>query len=180
MNKIEQLCHAHEIEETSECRSRNAKAIDIRMNIRGLVREDNTISGIAVPYNSSSVLLRDRPRPYREMFTRNAMTVGENVALYVQHDSTGLPLARTGANTLQFEETDDGLRFSAKLPESRKDVIEAVSRGDIGGVSIGFIVEVDEWEHRKDATPSTRTVVKAHLIELSLVAAGAYPSALLD
>lgn len=180
MNKTEQLFHQHEIEETNECRSRQQKSVNVRMNLRGLVSEDNTISGIAVPYGSSSVLLRDRPRPYREMFKRDAMTIGENVALYVQHDSTGLPLARTGANTLQFEEDEAGLRFRATLPESRKDVAEAISRGDIGGVSIGFIVEEDVWEHRKDATPSTRTVMKAHLIELSLVAAGAYPDALLD
>jgi HK97 family phage prohead protease len=108
------------------------------------------------------------------------MTIGENVALYVQHDSTGLPLARTGANTLHFMEDEQGLRFHAILPESRKDVAEAISRGDIGGVSVGFIVEIDKWDHRQDELPSTRTVVKATLIELSLVAAGAYPDALLD
>ncbi len=168
-------------EYTNETRMVSKERIHMRMmELRGLVRENGSISGIAVPYNKMSVLLRDRPRPYRERFDPDSMNIGPNVALFVQHDANSLPLARTGAETLQFEETPEGLRFSAILPESRKDVIEAITRGDIGGVSIGFMVEEDTWEHRGSGTPSTRVVRKATLIELSLVAAGAYPDALLD
>ena len=168
-------------ENTTETRSVAAERIQTRvMELRGLVREDNSISGIAVPYQRSSVVLNDRARPYRESFQRGSLDVGENVALYVQHDHTSLPLARTGAGTLQFEETEEGLRFVATLPESRTDVAEAITRGDIGGVSIGFIAEDAKWEHRKDGMPSTRIVTRARLLECSLVAAGAYPDAILD
>ena len=173
--------HRDNSEFTNENRMVSKERIHMRMmELRGLVREDGSISGIAVPYNKMSVLLRDRPRPYRERFDPDSMNIGPNVALFVQHDASSLPLARTGAETLQFEETPEGLRFSAILPESRKDVMEAITRGDIGGVSIGFMVEEDTWEHRGSGTPSTRVVRKATLIELSLVAAGAYPDALLD
>jgi uncharacterized protein len=176
MKKIEQR-----VENTGETRGIVMEKIELRLHDnRYLVREDGSISGIAVPYGKQSVVLKDRARPYREEFTPNSLNISENVALYVQHDSGGLPLARTGAKTLQFEEESNGLRFYAKLPESRKDVMEAIHRGDIGGVSIGFIVDEDVWEHRGNGAPSTRYVKRATLIELSLVAAGAYPDALLD
>ena len=147
----------------------------------GAVVDGNTVTGIAVPYNSSSVLLRDRPRPYRERFAPGAFPeIGEHVALFIGHDHRSLPLARVGAGTLSFSESDEGLRFTATLPESRSDVLEAVRRGDIGGVSIGFNSDDDEWNHRRGTQPSDRLVKKASLFELSLVAAGAYPGAKFD
>ena len=157
--------------------------MEIRSNplAGGAVVDGNTVTGIAVPYNSSSVLLRDRPRPYRERFAPGAFPeIGEHVALFIGHDHRSLPLARVGAGTLSFEESPEGLRFTATLPESRSDVLEAVRRGDIGGVSIGFNSDDDDWTHRRGNTPSDRLVKKAQLFELSLVAAGAYPGAKFD
>ena len=143
--------------------------------------DGNAISGIAVPYGSSSVLLRDRPRPYRERFAPGAFPeIADSVALFVGHDHRSLPLARVGSGTLSFEETPEGLRFKATLPESRADVLEAVQRGDIGGVSIGFNSIEDDWTHRRGGSPSDRTVSQAALCELSLVPSGAYPDALID
>ena len=156
--------------------------IEYRSNIEGGADVDgNTITGIAVPYNSSSVLLNDRPRPYRERFAPGSFpNIGDHVSLFVGHDHRSLPLARVGAGTLSFEESPEGLRFKATLPESRADVLEAVSRGDIGGVSIGFNSIEDDWQHRSNKMPSDRIVSQASLFELSLVASGAYPAALID
>ena len=157
--------------------------IEIRSNslAGGAIVDGNTVTGIAVPYNSSSVLLRDRPRPYRERFAPGAFPdIGEHVALFVGHDHRSLPLARVGAGTLSFTESEEGLRFTATLPDSRSDVLEAISRGDIGGVSIGFNSDEDDWTHRRSNQPSDRLVTKATLYELSLVTAGAYPKALFD
>ncbi len=154
-----------------EIENRSMKLEDVQV-------ENRTISGVAVPYNSSSQLLHDRARPYREEFREGAFPViGDNVALYLQHDHKSLPLARTGAGTLSFTESERGLMFTAQLPESRPDIIEAVDRGDVAGVSIGFSAVNDDWNHRKGGMPSTRVVNKAHLFELSLVANPAYPGA---
>ncbi len=143
--------------------------------------EGKTITGVAVPYESPSQLLHDRPRAYREQFQPGAFPhIGDNVALYLQHDHKSCPLARTGAGTLSFTETPEGLRFSATLPDSRPDIAEAVSRGDVAGVSIGFTALDDEWNHRSKSMPSSRIVTKAHLFELSLVANPAYPGATID
>ncbi len=61
----------------------------------------------------------------------------------------------------------------------RFENLEAVRRGDIGGVSIGFNAVSDEWTHRRGSTPSDRIVTSATLLECSLVAAGAYADALI-
>lgn len=151
------------------------------MTLEGIEVESRTIKGVAVPYNSSSQLLRDRPRPYREEFRMGAFPhIGDSVALYLGHDHQSLPLARTGAGTLRFYEDERGLMFEADLPESRPDIVEAVTRGDIPAVSIGFTALSDDWTHRGNNLPSTRVVTKAHLFELSLVANPAYPGALIE
>ena len=157
-----------------EIEYRSAKLEDVQV-------EGRTISGVAVPYNSSSQLLNDRARPYREQFRQGAFPhIGDNVALYLQHDHKGLPLARTGAGTLSFTESERGLLFEAQLPDSRPDIAEAVARGDVAGVSIGFTALDDDWNHRTSKMPSSRVVNKAHLFELSLVANPAYPGAIIN
>ena len=151
------------------------------MTLTDVSTENRTISGVAVPYRSPSKLLNDRPRAYREEFRQGAFQdIDENVALYLQHDHKGLPLARVGAGTITFSESERGLLFSATLPDSRPDIAEAVARGDIAGVSIGFQAVTDDWNHRAAAMPSTRIVTKARLFELSLVANPAYPGATIN
>lgn len=131
--------------------------------------------GIAVPYNTTSVTLRDRRRPYKERIAPGALQWSGDTVLLTQHDQRGIPLARVSAGTLRFGETDSGLAFDADLPESRTDIREALRRGDLdGSVSIGFVCEDDDWVHGK--TTSLRTVRKAELVELSIVTAGAYPA----
>ena len=138
--------------------------------------EGRTLSGIAVPYNSLSHVLEDRARPYRERFVRGALEYSAQTVMLYGHDMGGVPLASVRGQTLRFEESDEGLRFSVDLPESRADISEALERGDLdGSVSIGFIARDDEWNNRTN--PSVRTVRGAQLVELSIVQAGAYASA---
>jgi HK97 family phage prohead protease len=135
-----------------------------------------TLEGLAVPYRSLSVVLRDRPRAYREKIEPRAMQIDDSVSMFIQHNPGDVPLGRTGAGTLRFEEKDSGLEFACDLPESRQDVIEALERGDFdGSVSVGFIVaeDGDTWQHRRSG-PSVRTVRAARLVELSLVTSSAY------
>ena len=105
-----------------------------------------------------------------------ALVVDENTVLQIQHDSTGLPLARVGAGTLSFRETPNGLEFSATLPESAVQLRESLERGDMNGsVSIGFICDDDQWTHTENQ--SMREVTSGRLLELSLVVAGCYVGA---
>lgn len=131
--------------------------------------------GIAVPYNTTSVTLRDRRRPYKERMAPGSLRWSDDTVMLTQHDQRGIPLARVSAGTLRFSDAGNGLSFEADLPESRYDIREALRRGDLdGSVSIGFVCEDDDWVHGK--TTSLRTVRKAELIELSIVTAGAYPA----
>ena len=131
--------------------------------------------GIAVPYNTTSVTLRDRRRPYKERIAPGSLRWSDDTVMLTQHDQRGIPLARVAAGTLRFQDNSDGLAFEAELPESRADIREALRRGDLdGSVSIGFVCEDDDWVHGK--TTSLRTVRKAELVELSIVTAGAYPA----
>ena len=135
-----------------------------------------SVRGTAVPYGTLSAMLNDKARPYREKIKRGALTWDDSTVLLVQHDQQGIPLARVGAGTLSFTETAGGLQFEATLPDARDDVREALSRGDFdGSVSIGFIVDEDEYQHYEKG--SVRTVTRGHLVELSIVTRGAYASA---
>lgn len=132
--------------------------------------------GIAVPYNSTSVTLRDRRRPYKERMAPGALRWDDKTVMLTQHDQKSIPLARVGSGTLRFEESESGLTFECDLPESREDIREALRRGDLdGSVSIGFVCNDDEWVHGKST--SLRTVRSADLVELSICTAGAYPAA---
>jgi HK97 family phage prohead protease len=137
-----------------------------------------TLAGTAVPYDGMSHVLRDRPRPYRERFTRGALEIGDGVTMQYGHDLDGVPLAAVRSGTLRFRETDQGLEFEADLPEARADIREALERGDLtGAVSIGFYLREggDEWNNRTN--PAVRTVRAAELVELSICREGAYPAA---
>ena len=137
----------------------------------------NEIRGIAVPYNEASSPLPGAGREFREIMQPGALTVSGETVLILQHDQSGIPLARVSAGTLSFRSTDAGLEFTATLPESRKELHEALERGDMdGSVSVGMYVDRDEWTHGKET--SIRKVTSGRLVELSLVSpAGAYASA---
>lgn len=152
--------------------------LEIR-NLQGTMTASDTgvcFRGTAVPYDSLSVTLRDRRRPYKERIQPGALRWDGNTVLHLQHDHSGIPLARVSSGTLRFSETPAGLTFEADLPECRSDLREALRRGDLdGSVSIGFRCDDDSWQHGKST--SLRTVRSAELVELSIVTAGAYKGA---
>ena len=138
-----------------------------------------TLQGVAVPYNSRSGELRDlNTGPYHEMFERGAFgKIPDSVALYVGHDPQQIPIARVGSGTLRFSETRDGLMFEADISGSRPELIDALTRGDLPGASVGFRMKQDKWI--TNSTPPVRMVRTAELVELSLVVNPAYPDATL-
>ena len=53
-----------------------------------------------------------------------------------------------------------------------------MKRGDISGMSFGFIATVDEWN--EETTPTQRTVKKAELFEITVTSIPAYPDSSLE
>jgi HK97 family phage major capsid protein len=92
--------------------------------------------------------------------------------LVARVDHAGVPIGRH-PGTLELEDRSDGLHWSVELPESRSDVREAVSRGDLRGGSWQMVVAPggDRW------VGNVRHVHKiAELRDVSVVTTEAYPA----
>ena len=131
------------------------------------------ISGYAAVFNSLSQDLGGfreivAPGAFRQSLRSN------DIRLLLQHDSVGVPLARTSTGTLRLTEDKQGLRFTADLPDSPagQNVLEAVRRGDISAMSFGFSTRRDSWEHGTGGT--VRTLHDVDLHEVSVVGWPAY------
>lgn len=97
---------------------------------------------------------------------------GDILAL-VDHDP-GLVLGRTRSGTLRLAEDSRGLAFSLDLPDTQagRDIIALAERGDIGGMSFGFLIPAggQVWQGNR------RSLRAIDLREVSVVQAfPAYP-----
>lgn len=90
----------------------------------------------------------------QEIIKRDALnnTDLSDVALFYNHDTNRVPLART-PNTLTLEVDERGLKFKAILPDTDEgsSVYESVKRGDLRGCSFAFNLADggDSWEGNK-------------------------------
>lgn len=134
----------------------------IRADVQG-----STVSGLAIPYGADS-----EPLPFIEQIQRGAFSAdlgARNVSLLVEHDG-GRVLADTRSSTLSLEDTDEGVRFAARLPDTRdgQDMRVLLRDGIYQNMSFGFVADKDEWRDGK------RFVTRARLFEVSLVHSPAY------
>lgn len=98
-----------------------------------------------------------------------------DVALFINHNHQGVPLATRGAGTLKLS-ADPHLRVSAALDPARPDVQtirSAVTRGEMSQMSIGFTVPKARDKWNDDMTE--RTIKEVALFETSIVWRGANP-----
>lgn len=97
---------------------------------------------------------------------RDALS-GDVLAL-LDHDP-GKVLGRTRTGTLELREDDKGLAFTLDVPDTAagRDVLALAARGDLGGMSFGFLVPEggESWDG------DTRTLNKIDLREISIVSA---------
>jgi HK97 family phage prohead protease len=97
----------------------------------------------------------------------------DDIRALIDHD-TGRVIGRSSAGTLRLKEDDKGLSVEIDLPDTTdgRDLAVQLERGDISGMSFGFIVRHDEWDETSD--PPTRTIHAVDLHEVSAVAFPAY------
>jgi len=136
-----------------------------------------TVEGYAAVFDSlSEVLFEWDSGRFREKVAPGAFTKTireQNIPLLVEH--ANLPLATTGAGTLQLAEDGMGLRFSSVLEPTDPDVqrlIPKMRRGDMNKCSFGFIPIRQAWDDK--AKPRLRTIQEAKLVDISIVARPAY------
>jgi len=99
---------------------------------------------------------------------------GLDVRALVDHDS-GKVLGRTRAGTLALRKDSKGLAITIEPDEEisyAKDIMRAVARGDVSGMSFGFRTLEDEWNY--DGKTPVRTVTDMRISEVSIVTFPAY------
>ena len=112
---------------------------------------------------------------FREKIAPGAFSdaLNADVRALLDHDH-GRVIGRTTAGTLRLSEDDKGLAVEIDLPDTTdgRDAAVLIERGDLSGMSFGFIVTKQSWDETGE-TP-LRTIEKVELHEVSIVAFPAY------
>ena len=114
--------------------------------------------------------------PFKEKVRKGAVaeSIGkDDIRALFNHDPNYV-LGRNRAGTLELVEDDVGLRVRITPPDTSwaRDITTSIRRGDISQMSIGFVVEDDEWSS-KDGI-DTRELKKVRLFDVSPVTFPAY------
>jgi HK97 family phage prohead protease len=115
---------------------------------------------------------------FREKIAPGAFTNSlkkDDVRALFNHDANYV-LGRNKAKTLTLKEDELGLYIEIDPPDTQwaRDLQESIRRGDISQMSFGFVVNKDEWEHKK-GKDSIRTLQEVKLFDVSPVTYPAYP-----
>lgn len=152
---------------TRERRS-NADALAVAPETEG-----RTVKGYAVIFDSPADICGmwvEQIRP--GAFTQTLRSNRDVLALY-SHRLERL-LGRRSSGTLRLAEDARGLAVEIDLPDTAdgRDVGVLVERGDLKGMSFGFMVTKQEWD--ETVSPPTRTIIEAELYEVTITADPAY------
>jgi HK97 family phage prohead protease len=95
-----------------------------------------------------------------------SLASGRDILALLDHRADVL-LGRTASGTLKLTEDAKGLRFDLELPDTQagRDLVALAERGDLGGMSFGFIAEDEAW------TGNTRELRQVDLREVSVIQA---------
>lgn len=142
-------------------------------------RQKNTIVGVPIVFEQKTDL-----GMWEEVIEKGALdqTDLKDVRLLVNHDTNQLPLARSRNNnansTMQLTVEEDGLHIRADLdvennPRSA-EVLSAVEREDVTGMSFMFTVDKDSWENLESEHPTRHILSIGKVFEASVVTFPAY------
>lgn len=137
------------------------------------------LTGLAVPFESPSLLLDEGGREFVEVIAADAFaeTVDSDVAevMMIFSHEWEAPLARRSAGRLALDMREDGIYFTATPPDTTRaqDLFKDIAAGNIRGMSFGFSATEDEW--LDNGGQLMRRVLKGILYEISPVVCPAYP-----
>lgn len=132
------------------------------------------IRGYAIVFNSQSVDLGGFKEIIAPEAVDRTLSEGLDVRALVDHDPAKV-IGRTRAGTLQLRKDSRGLKIDVEPDMDisyANDIMRAVARGDVSGMSFGFRVVGDEWNY-DDKVP-VRTVTDMRISEVSVVTFPAY------
>ena len=142
-------------------------------------RQKNTIVGVPIVFEQKTDL-----GMWEEVIEKGALdqTDLKDVRLLVNHDTNQLPLARSRNNnansTMQLTVEEDGLHIRADLDVENNpraaEVLSAVEREDVTGMSFMFTVDKDSWENLESEYPTRHILSIGKVFEASVVTFPAY------
>ena len=152
---------------------------NISTEIRAVNTESRKISGLVIPVESRSELLKANNSKllngvlyFYETISRNAVTEdlinSMDVKLYVNHDPSQGTFARSkyGKGSLRLFITERGLEFDTELPKTAFGdmIMEGILRGDFDAMSFAFVPDLEDWTENEDGTYE-RTIRSIALLE---------------
>ena len=160
-----------------EREKRNYKALELRVDDGS---KEKIIEGHAVVFNQPTII----GESFIEIIAPKAFEGCDlsDVALFVNHDTNRLPLARTQSGTLTLTVDNIGLAIRAKLDTENnpdaKALWHSIARGDLRGMSFAFTVadDGDEWRNLESEMPTRIIHSFKKIFEVSAVAFPAYDS----
>jgi HK97 family phage prohead protease len=132
------------------------------------------IRGYAIRFNALSQDLGGFKEYIAPEAVDRTLSEGLDVRALVDHDS-GKVIGRTRAGTLLLRKDSQGLKIEIDPDEEisyARDIMRAVARGDVSGMSFGFRTLADEWDY--DGKEPVRTVTDMRISEVSIVTFPAY------
>jgi len=118
---------------------------------------------------------------FREVIRPGAFkkTLQESDVLALWNHDTSKPLGRVSNGTLELTEDERGLRFELQLPDTTwgVDAFKSISRGDVRGMSFGFVVTKESWSGKTEENGKEdilREIKEVALYEISPVTFPAY------
>lgn len=144
----------------------------LNYQLRSVNIEGNTLTGIAHVFGTRALV-----DGQYESFSPTAFDssiAANDVASFANHNAEQL-LGRTSSGTLRIERDDEALSFSVDLPDTSyaHDLKELVKRGDLTGVSFGFLPGKYERRSHNGKAERRHTNVE-RLIEISPVSLPAF------
>lgn len=132
------------------------------------------IRGYAIRFGDLSVDLGGFKEYIAPEAVDRTLNEGLDVRALVDHDSAKV-IGRTRAGTLQLRKDSKGLRIEVEPDDEisyARDIMRAVARGDVSGMSFGFRALEDEWDY--EGKLPIRTVTDMRISEISIVTFPAY------
>lgn len=130
-----------------------------------------TIAGYAAVFNSTA----DIGDSFREVIAPGAFSgsMQNDVVALIGHDRNRV-LGRSSAGTLRLREDGVGLAVEIDLPDTTdgRDLAVLIERGDVSGMSFGFVVTKQSWD--ETGRVPTRTIQAVDLREVTVTAFPAY------
>ena len=137
------------------------------------------ITGRPIVYNSTTDL-----GYFDEVIEEGALneTDLKDVRFLVNHDTNMIPLARSrrnnGNSTMLLSIVPEGLDIQARVDTENnataRELVSAIERGDLSGMSFMFSIDDEEWENLESEHPTRHIRKIGSVVEVSAVTFPAY------